>query len=353
MDFEQFKENLTKDVKACFDDRTGADSSVETHKVDKMNYSYEAMVVKPEGSDVGVSIDVNNLYETYQNGTSYEQIVAGATESAEHYLNDKPDFNIDALKDYSRMKDKLSMDVVSSERNAELLEKVPHKNIEDMAVVYRFVLDDVKGSVLVTNQMLENYNVTPEQLHADAMEVAPEIRPAVIKGMSEVLAESLGVEQAEMLGIGPVADEPIFVASVEDNIRGAGILAYQDFMDQAADRLGGSFYILPSSVHEILLVKDNGQFNKDSLEKMVVEVNATTVKPEDKLTDSVYHYDSKEKVFEMAEKFENRVREAKEAAPKEKASLVAEISAKKKEIAAAPKKDAPVPLPKTKGGEAK
>ena len=85
-----------------------------------------------------------------------------------------------------------------------LLEKVPHKNIEDMAVVYRFVLDDVKGSVLVTNQMLENYNVTPEQLHADAMEVAPEIRPAVIKGMSEVLAESLGVEQAEMLGIGPV-----------------------------------------------------------------------------------------------------------------------------------------------------
>ena len=75
MDFEQFKENLTKDVKACFDDRTGADSSVETHKVDKMNYSYEAMVVKPEGSDVGVSIDVNNLYEAYQNGTSYEKIV--------------------------------------------------------------------------------------------------------------------------------------------------------------------------------------------------------------------------------------------------------------------------------------
>ena len=121
MDFEQFKENLTKDVKACFDDRTGADSSVETHKVDKMNYSYEAMVVKPEGSDVGVSIDVNNLYEAYQNGTSYEQIVAGATESAEHYLNDKPDFNIDALNVYRQMKDKLSMDVVSSERNAELL----------------------------------------------------------------------------------------------------------------------------------------------------------------------------------------------------------------------------------------
>ena len=73
MDFEQFKENLTKDVKACFDDRTGANNSVETHKVDKMNYSYEAMVVKPEGSDVGVSIDVNNLYEAYQNSASTQR----------------------------------------------------------------------------------------------------------------------------------------------------------------------------------------------------------------------------------------------------------------------------------------
>jgi hypothetical protein len=81
-------------------------------------------------------------------------------------------------------------------------------------------------------------------------------------------------------------------------------------MDQAAEKLGGSFYILPSSIHEILLVKDNGQFDRASLEKMVREVNATQVAPEDKLTDSVYHYDSKNKVFELGEKFVERQKEA-------------------------------------------
>ena len=101
------------------------------------------------------------------------------------------------------------MEVVSAEANKEMLETVPHQNIEDMAVVYRFVLssDDGRASILVTNQLLENMGVTPEQLHADAMENAPQINPVGIKGMSEVLAEMMGVEQAEMMGIVPVAPE--------------------------------------------------------------------------------------------------------------------------------------------------
>ena len=107
------------------------------------------------------------------------------------------------------MKEKLAMEVVSAEANKEMLETVPHQNIEDMAVVYRFVLssDDGRASILVTNQLLENMGVTPEQLHADAMENAPQINPVGIKGMSEVLAEMMGVEQAEMMGIVPVAPE--------------------------------------------------------------------------------------------------------------------------------------------------
>lgn len=101
------------------------------------------------------------------------------------------------------------MEVVSAEANKEMLETVPHQNIEDMAVVYRFVLssDDGRASILVTNQLLENMGVTPEQPHVDAMENAPQIQPVEIKGMSEVLAEMMGVEQAEMMGIVPVAPE--------------------------------------------------------------------------------------------------------------------------------------------------
>ena len=87
------------------------------------------------------------------------------------------------------------MEVVSAQRNAELLEKVPHKEIEDMAVVYRFVVDsgdDGRGSILITNQMLDNYGSTAEQLHQDALEFAPVMRPAVIQTMAETLLEMMG-----------------------------------------------------------------------------------------------------------------------------------------------------------------
>lgn len=95
------------------------------------------------------------------------------TKKTQHALHDRPEFDLDALQDYSKMKEKLSMEVVSSERNDELLEKVPHKDLEDMAIVYRFVLDtgaNDRSSILVTNQLLENYGITAEQLHNDAME---------------------------------------------------------------------------------------------------------------------------------------------------------------------------------------
>lgn len=165
------------------------------------------------------------------------------------------------------------MEVVSAEVNKEMLETVPHQNIEDMAVVYRFVLnsdDEGRASILVTNQLIESMGVTPEQLHADAMENAPQIKPVEIKGMSEVMAEMMGVEQAEMMGLFPVApeDEKIYVATVLDKVHGAGVLAYQNFMDQAAERAGGDFFILPSSIHEILIVPDVKHVNYTFIQYM-------------------------------------------------------------------------------------
>ncbi|MBP3277935.1 MAG: hypothetical protein J6M44_03155, partial [Butyrivibrio sp.] len=229
----------------------------------------------------------------------------------------------------------------------------------DMAVVYRFVLSsDAEGraSILATNQMVENFGITAEQLHADALENAPRIKPAEIKGMGEVLAEMMGIEQAEMMGLYPVRpeDEQIFVASVPDKVHGAGVLAYQDFMDQAAERAGGDFYILPSSIHEILIVPDNGKMGLPELENMVKEVNATQVSPQDKLTDNVYHYDSQAKIFELGEKFVERQSERDEADidKEDKGSVLGELKAKKEEVSKAPKKEAAEKAAKAKGGEA-
>ena len=204
---------------------------------------------------------------------------------------------------------------------------------------------------------LKRWELLPEQLHEDALKNAPELKPAVITGMSEVMAEMMGMSPEEMAMMGmptDPADEQMYVDTVPDKIHGAGVLAYQDFMDQAAERVGGSFYILPSSLHEVLLVPDNGQMNLQDLEAMVREVNATQVAPEDKLTDNVYHYDAEAKVFELGEKFVER-EAAKDSVEKseEKSSVLGDLKAKKEEVAKQPKKDAvDKAVNKNKGGDA-
>lgn len=363
MDFENFKEKFMEDIKERLED-AGIDAKITTNTVKKLNESYEAITITPNDSNMGMNLPIEKFFEAYDDGRPYDEVIDKAMEVIENGMDARPDFNIDDLTDYSKMKETLAMEVVSAETNKEMLETVPHKMMEDMAVVYRFVLssdEDGRASVLVTNQMIENMGITAEQLHADAMENAPQIKPAEIKGMTEVLAELMGVEQAEMMGIGPVApeDEQMYVASVPDKVHGAGVLAYENFMDQAAERAGGDFFILPSSIHEILIVPDNGQMDLKSLEDMVKEVNATQVAPQDKLTDSVYHYDSKEKIFELGEKFVARQaeKEAEKAAEKdteksEKGSLLGDLKAKKEEVKSAPKKEPVNKGSKTKGGEA-
>ncbi len=363
MDFENFKEKFMEDIKERLED-AGIDANITTNTVKKLNESYEAITITPNDSNMGMNLPIEKFFEAYDDGRPYDEVIDKAMEVIENGMDARPDFNIEDLTDYSKMKETLAMEVVSAEANKEMLETVPHKMMEDMAVVYRFVLssdEDGRASVLVTNQMIENMGITAEQLHADAMENAPQIKPAEIKGMTEVLAELMGVEQAEMMGIGPVApeDEQMYVASVPDKVHGAGVLAYENFMDQAAERAGGDFFILPSSIHEILIVPDNGQMDLKSLEDMVKEVNATQVAPQDKLTDSVYHYDSKEKIFELGEKFVARQaeKEAEKAAEKdteksEKGSLLGDLKAKKEEVKSAPKKEPVNKGSKTKGGEA-
>jgi len=358
MDYEKFKEQFTRDVKGKLYAK-GIEVNINVNRVNKVNESYEAMTVKPENSNIGVNIGINKFFGAIESGTPYEDVVNKATEVISNGFENKPQIDVASLSDYDQMKDKLVMEVVSAESNKEMLENVPHQNIEDMAVVYRFVLnsdDEGRASILATNQMIENMGITPEQLHADALENAPRIKPAEIKGMGEVLAEMMGVEQAEMMGLYPVRpeDEQIFVASVPDKVHGAGVLAYQDFMDQAAERAGGDFYILPSSIHEILIVPDNGKMGLSDLENMVKEVNATQVAPEDKLTDNVYHYDSQAKIFELGEKFVERQSERGEhdIEKDEKESLLDDLKAKKEEVAKAPKKEAVEKAAKSKGGEA-
>lgn len=167
MNYEDFKEQFTEDVKERLYEQ-GIEANIEIREVSKLNESYEAITVTPEGSNVGVNVNIYNFYEAMDNGRTYDEVIDKATDIILKGINERPSFDIEALTDYDQMKDKLIMEVVSAETNKEMLASVPHQDMEDMAVVYRFVVnsdDEGRATILVTNQILDSMGVTPEQLH--------------------------------------------------------------------------------------------------------------------------------------------------------------------------------------------
>ncbi len=360
MDYESFKQEFTEDIKKELFEQ-GIEVQTSLNHVEKANMSYEALTVSPEGSNIGVNFPIEAAFSEYEHTGDYDGVVTEATAAIKSGLEHTPEIDVAALSNYEAMKDKLSVEVISTESNKDLIDKIPHESLEDMSVVYRFILDSDehgRSSILVTNEMIDRMGVSQEQLRTDALENAPEFRPAVIKGMNEVMLELMGPEMVQMMGLDDMPPEVMYVASVPDRQAGAGVMAYQGFMDEAAEKLGGDFYILPSSLHEIILVPDNdamkasGLDGAQDLKAMVMEVNATEVRPEEKLTDNVYHYDSKDHIFELAEKFEARQAE-KEASIDEKVenhgSVIKDLKNKKKEVdAKAPAKDTVAKATKSK-----
>ena len=358
MDYESFKKEFTEDIKEKLYEMGYGDVDIKINNIKKVNRDYEAMNVVPEGGVIGVSFNLEEIFTKFEQSGDYDSVLKNTTSFVANGIDTAPKTDIDNLLNYEEMKNKLSIEVISAEANKELLLNIPHDRIEDLAAVYRFVLKSEstgKASILVSNEMMQKMGITHEQLKNDALYNAPIIRPAVIKGMNEVIKEIMGKEAYELAnGTGNV-EESVYVATVPDKDSGAGVLSYQNFMDQAAERVGGDFFILPSSIHEILIVKDDGEMKAELLRNMVQQINRTELMPEDKLSDNVYHYDSKEHIFELAEKFEARQKE-KMAGIEMKAdsrdSVIKDMKSKQKEVSKMPIKSAPVKAAKSKGGEA-
>lgn len=201
-------------------------------------------------------------------------------------------------KNYEEIKDGIGVSLMGVRGNEETLSQVPNVIVADLAVVFR--QGSGEESRLVTNDDLKNWGVDVQQFSSDVMQNAPHSQPAAIMRMDDVL----GIPEEFRDPDAPA----LHVASNREGLFGAGVISYPGFMDQAAEKLGGDFFILPSSVHEVILLKADEPTTPSisELKQMVTDINATEVREDERLSDNVYHYDSREKVFEPAEQFAER-----------------------------------------------
>lgn len=205
------------------------------------------------------------------------------------------------LKDYRKVKENVIFCLVNTEQNHDLLLSVPNRQFNDLSVIYRWVVS-VNGSFqskILTNEIAQNAGLTEEQLFEAAMLNTRRIMKPTIRNLFGCFtgqAENL-LEESDDGGVTPAL---MYIISNRFNIHGAASILDTEILDILGEELG-SFFILPSSIHEMLAVPDNGLVNPNYLRQIVKEVNSTEVSAEEKLSDNVYYYDKRRKMVVLAE----------------------------------------------------
>ncbi len=205
----------------------------------------------------------------------------------------------------------LTMQLIPVRGNEEKLEHVPHRSIEDLALVYRLDLGRVglqDLTALISYDLLKVLGMTEEQLVMKAEQNVPRTHPAELR----TLRESIEKLSGNALPGWPTEEPVVYVASTKNGCLGAGVIGYPGFLEESARQLGGSFFILPSSVHELLFLKDDGGMDESALSEMVRSVNQSCVSPNEQFSDHVYYYDARMRCLYSRERgcfFEGRTME--------------------------------------------
>jgi len=297
MDYVIFKEVMREQILEHLPEEFKG-STVEVRDVEKVNVKLDGMVVLKPSVDSSPTVYLNHLYEDYVSGKSIQDCLsqcANVIVDAYKELEDmKPRIEI------SQMKANVVMVLVNQEQNKDMLENIPHRDFQDLAVIYRWVLDiNEKGiaSSIVTNKLMESEGMTEPDLFQLAVENTKRLLPPKILPMSEVIKEMLPFEMLEMgmadALLAEIESEPtktMYVLTNESNINGAACMLYENNLHELAEKVGTDLYILPSSIHESILVSvEMGE--PDDLAQMVSDINMDCVDIADRLSNNVYHYD--------------------------------------------------------------
>lgn len=287
MNYRKFTETIADLLRK----RMGADYEVKITEVTKNNGVMLTGVIMMRKSDrISPTVYLEEPYRQYLAGTTLQEI---ADRIVELYWDQMKDFNldIDSFKEFEYVRDRIFHKLINYEKNSKLLEDVPYFKWCDLAVVFYYAVEEElmgRASILIHNNHLVMWEQTADALYQIAQRNMRQRMPELLMPMQDLVEEMTGVKLHQKDEI------RMYVLTNRAKINGASAMLYSDKIRELAKRLQTDIMILPSSVHEVLLLPDDHEQEYAFYRQMVEEVNTTQVEPEEILSYSLYRY-SREK----------------------------------------------------------
>lgn len=317
MNFSEFM----KEIKQMVKEYLGEDIKVEEKTVLKNNGVRLTGIIIMEGETNCIpNIYLNGYYEQFKEGRCLRDIVYEISKYYEQHKVSKR-INMDCFSDFEKIKQSICFRLVNLEKNKELLEQIPHIPYLDMAVIFHCVIQNEyigSGSILIRNEHLEKWQVNTEMIWKLAFLNTKELFKGEIMPMEDVICSMIKrrmiveIERSIKLQmdsemkvteemVEPIAKEllcniyseakgpKMYVVSNSERNFGAAAILYDSFLADFAKEIDSDFYILPSSIHEVILIPVEHEENEvERLKSMVYEVNHTELSEEEILSDSIY-----------------------------------------------------------------
>lgn len=290
MDFNVFVENVVK----ILQEKMGEDYEIKVTKVTKNNdIRLTGVIMMRETDKVSPTIYLEEPYRQYCEGTDIQEIADRIMALYEAQMKDIH-LDMNFFSEFEYVKDRIFHKIINYDQNKNLLVDVPHLMWRDLAVVFYYSMEDEKlgrASILVHNNHMDMWDQTADTLYQTAQHNMRQSMPELLVPMQELINEMTGVRLEEK-------DVRMYVLTNKEKMYGASAMLYSDEIGKLADRLDSDLLILPSSVHEVLLLPDNREQKYDFYRQMVEEVNTTQVEPEEILSYNLYRYNRKKAEIE-------------------------------------------------------
>ena len=155
-----------------------------------------------------------------------------------------------------------------------------------------------EGMILIHNEHMDIWKTTNDELYELANSNTPMLYPPMFNSMNHILdefLEEMEVEDEFYEEIDKEQSLPMYVLTNIKRTCGANTIIYPQLMEKISKELNGNFYILTSSIHEVILLFDDNNVDSTQLHSMIKEINVTQLNEEEILSDYPYYYDNTSK----------------------------------------------------------
>lgn len=253
------------------------------------------------GENISPVLYMNDFYDAVKEGLPLDEIMGRIASCIEECRSSNiMSMNL-GMDDIAMLQERVTPMLINAKANREILQSMPFIQMEDLAMIFKIDMFtdgyENRATLKVKNDMIERWGITKEDLYKKAISNIQKHEPPVLFPMSDVVYEqATKIERETNLlkddYLYPIfEDQALFVLTNKSRLHGTSALLCPGVLDKISDFMPEGFYILPSSIHETIIISKDCGMSPKHLGQMVREINHGVVDREDVLSDRIYEYD--------------------------------------------------------------